>query len=177
MTSAIKQEQRFATNSGSSGAAKGSGGKPVKDGEAGAPGAPKQKIYKSKKFILALVGLLIVGYGAYTFLAPTPKAGPPVGGEYVPVSTDPLTLNLAGGHYLKIALSLQLVQGKAKAADFALTTAKASALTITEFSNRTVESLSSDAARKKLTDDLLAKLKKAYPDEVFAVFLTQFVTQ
>ena len=175
MTSAIKQEQRFATNSGSSGAAKGSGGKPVKDGEAGAPGAPKQKIYKSKKFILALVGLLIVGYGAYTFLAPTPKPGPPTGGEYVPVSTDPLTLNLAGGHYLKLAISL--VAGKAKAADFALTTAKAASLAITEFSDRTVESLSSDKARKRLTDDLLTKLQKAYPDEVFAVFLTQFVTQ
>lgn len=177
MTSAIKQEQRFATNSSPSGAAKDAGGKPAKDGKGGADGTPKPKIYKSKKFILALVGLLIVGYGAYTFLAPTPKPGPPVGGEYVPVSTDPLTLNLAGGHYLKVAISLQLVKGKAKAADFSLTTAKASALAITEFSNRTVESLSSDKARTALTADLLTKLQKAYPDEVFAVFLTQFVTQ
>jgi flagellar FliL protein len=177
MTSAIKQEQRFATNSGSPATAKGPGGKPTKDGDGGGAATAKPKIYKSKKFILALVGLLVVGYGAYTFLAPTPKPGAPAGGEYVPVSTDPLTLNLAGGHYLKVAISLQLVAGKAKAADFALTTAKAASLAITEFSDRTVESLSSDTARKKLTDDLLKQLQKAYPDEVFAVFLTQFVTQ
>jgi len=29
----------------------------------------------------------------------------------------------------------------------------------------------------KLQKDLLAKIKKAYPDEVYALFVTQFVTQ
>ena len=110
--------------------------------------------------------------GAYNFLAPHP-VGPPAGGDVV--ALDATTLNLAGGHYLKIAISVQLVQGKASATDF--TTSKAAEATIDEFSDRTVASLSSNPARKRLTADLLTKLKAAYPGEVFDVFLTQFVTQ
>ena len=113
-----------------------------------------------------------MGGGAYKFLAPHP-VGPPTGGDVV--ALDATTLNLAGGHYLKIAISVQLVKGKASTASFA--TSKAAEATIDEFSDRTVASLSSNPARKKLTADLLAKLKVAYPGEVFDVFLTQFVTQ
>ena len=43
--------------------------------------------------------------------------------------------------------------------------------------NRTVASLSSNAKRQALMDDLETKLKKAYPGEVFKVYKTTFVTQ
>jgi flagellar FliL protein len=49
--------------------------------------------------------------------------------------------------------------------------------TIDEFSNRTVTSISSGTARNKLRADLLAKVKRAYPGEVYDLFLTEFVTQ
>jgi flagellar FliL protein len=91
------------------------------------------------------------------------------------VSMDPTTLNLADGHYLKIAISVQLVKGKATTTSFF--TSHAAELVIDEFSDRTVDSLASNAARKKLSDDLLAKVKQAYPGEVYDVFMTQFVTQ
>jgi flagellar FliL protein len=146
---------------------------PAKEGgDAAAPVPPKRARLKSKKALIAIAAVLALGAGGYTFLMPS-KAGPPSGGDVV--SMDATTLNLTGGHYLKIAVAVQLVKGKATATGFY--TSHAAELTIDEFSNRTVESLSSNDARKKLTADLLVKIQKAYPGEVFNVFLTQFVTQ
>jgi flagellar FliL protein len=153
-------------------------------GKAGDPGATGEEqgggkgkgakggFFKSKKFLIAVVGVLVVGGGAYKFAMPH-KAAPPTGGDVVPI--DAMTVNLAGGHYLKLAASVQLVKGKATATDFNVSQA-AQAL-IDEFSNRTVQSLSTNAAREKLRTDLVTNVKKDYPGEVFDVFLTQFVYQ
>ena len=148
------------------------GGNPEDDAEKS--GKSKAGLFKSKKFLIAVVAVLGLGYGGYTmFLAPPPKPAPPAGGDVV--ALDPTTLNLSEGHYLKIALGIQLIKGKAAAPAFQ--TSQAQELTINEFSDRTVSSLSTNAARVKLQKDLLAKIKKAYPDEVYALFVTQFVTQ
>lgn len=138
----------------------------------GKKGTKKGSKFKSKKFIMILVAVLGVGGGAYKFLVPS-KPGPAVGGAVVPI--DATTINLTDGHYLKIAVGVQLVAGKATAESFA--TSHASELIIDEFANRSVESLSTNAARKKLTAQLVANVKKAYEGEVFDVFITQFVTQ
>lgn len=132
----------------------------------------KAKLFKSKKFLIAVVGVLVLGGGAYKFAMPH-KAAPPVGGDVVPI--DAMTVNLSGGHFLKVAAGVQLVKGKATATDFNVSQA-AQAL-IDEFSNRTVQSLSTNANREKLRKDLVTNVKKAYPEEVFDVFLTQFVYQ
>lgn len=165
---------RFGSNGTNPSRSRDAGGS-VTDRETGAPakasGGLRARL-TSKKFLVAVALLLAVAGGAYKFLAPQPVV-PPSGGDVV--ALDPTTLNLTGGHYLKIAISVQLVKGKASASDFA--TSKAAELTIDEFSDRDVASLSSNPARKKLTSDLLTKLKAAYPGEVFDVFLTQFVTQ
>jgi flagellar FliL protein len=116
--------------------------------------------------------VLVAAGGAYKFAVPHP-AGPAKPGAVVPLEAT--TLNLAGGHYLKIAISIQLVAGKGSADSFS--TSHAAELTIEQFSNRTVTSLSSNAARQRLLKDLLAHLKTAYPGEVYDVFVTQFVTQ
>ena len=102
----------------------------------------------------------------------------PVGGAAFDAFEHPLppaTLNLAGGHYLKVAVAIQLIKGKAAATDFQ--TSHAAELVIDEFSNRPVASLSTNKQRKTLTSDLEKKIKAAYPDEVYDIFLTQFVTQ
>lgn len=132
----------------------------------------KKNFLKSKKGIAVIVAVLLVGGGAYKFLMPK-KVGPPVGGDVV--ALDPNTLNLTAGHYLKIAVAVQLVQGKASATDFQ--TAKAAAAVLDEFSNRSVASLSSNAERNRLMTDLERRLKQAYPGQVFALFPTEFVTQ
>jgi flagellar basal body-associated protein FliL len=91
------------------------------------------------------------------------------------VQLDPTTVNLTDGHYLQIAVAVQLVQGKATAAGFQ--GSHAAQLVIDEFSNRSVSALSSNAARKKLATDLEKQIEHAYPDEIFAIFLTKFVMQ
>lgn len=137
-----------------------------------APAKSRRRVFKSKKALIVAAAVLAIAGGVYEFAMPS-KAGPPTGGDVV--SLDATTLNLAGGHYLKIAVAIQLVKGKADTTSFP--TSHAAELTIDEFSNRTVDALSSNDARKKLTSELLAKVQKAYPGEVYDVFLTQFVTQ
>jgi flagellar FliL protein len=137
------------------------------------PKAPAKKKSK-KKLIIIVVVVLVVVLGAYKFvLAPKPKAGPPVGGDIVSLEAN--TLNLSDGHYLKIAVDVQLVKGKAAAATFQMSHAEE--LVINQFSDRTVASLSTNAERLALTDQLEASMKKAYPNEIFSIYLTQFVTQ
>jgi flagellar FliL protein len=161
------------TTSGRPGGPNAPAGAGSKDQSAGAEETSKGKLFKSKKFLIAVAAIVLVGGGgAYKFAIPH-KPAPPAGGEVVPM--DAMTLNLAGGHYLKVAVAIQLVKGKAVATDF--DTSQAAELVIDEFSNRSVSALDTNAARKKLTAALLAQMKKAYPEEVFDVFLTQFVTQ
>jgi flagellar FliL protein len=139
--------------------------------EAKAPAKKKSK----KKLIIIVVLVLLVGGGAYKFvLAPKPKPGPPAGGDIVSLTAN--TLNLSDGHYLKIAVDVQLLKGgKATATTFQMS--QAEELVLNQFSDRTVASLSTNAERLALTTQLEAAMKKAYPDEIFSIYLTQFVTQ
>jgi flagellar protein FliL len=148
------------------------GGKVAEEEPAAAKKKGLKKLFKSKKFIMIMVAVLVAGGIGYKMFAPK-KVLPPSGGDVV--AMDATTLNLQDGHYLKVAIAIQLVKGKGTATDFK--TSQAAELTIDEFSDRTVEALSSNAARKRLKDDLEKKIKAAYEGEVFDVFLTQFVTQ
>jgi flagellar FliL protein len=142
-------------------------------GEAGDKADKKKgKKGKKKKLMIGVVGLLVVAGAGYQFMAPK-KTPPPAPGEVV--AMDATTLNLADGHYLKLAVAIELVKGKAGAADF--NTSHAAELVIDEFSNRGVVSLSSNTARGAAAADLEKKIKKAYPGKVFDIFITQFVTQ
>jgi flagellar FliL protein len=147
-------------------------------GKVGAKAAeeePKAKggLLKNKKFLLLLVLVLVVGGAAYKMLMPAPPPGPPKAGDTVVL--DPLTLNLTDGHYLQVSVAVQLVQGKATKDKFE--TSPADQLIINEFSNRTVASLSSDAAREKSLTQLKKGMDKEYPGAVFKLFYTKFVTQ
>jgi flagellar FliL protein len=148
---------------------------PAKGGAKGAGKGKKGKGGKSKKKLIIMIVLLLgVAGAAYQFLLAKPaKAGPPTGGEIVQL--DPETVNLNAGHYLKIAVAVQVVQGKSTAATFQ--GSQAEQLIIDEFSNRSVPSLSSNAMRKKLSTELEKKIKSAYDGSVFKIFLTQFVMQ
>lgn len=134
---------------------------------------PRRNPLKSKKLLIVLIAVLAIGGGGYWFLLRPHPTPPPSGGDVVALQST--TLNLRGGHYLKIAMSIQLVKGAVSAPDFS--TAHAAQLMIDEFSDRTVAAVSSKAARTRLRDELLAKIKHAYPGKVYAVFLTEFVTQ
>ena len=128
---------------------------------------------KKKKLIILVVLLLVVGGAAYKILVPPPKPGPPAAGDSVVL--DPLTLNLTDGHYLQVAVAIDLVQGKATKDKFE--PAAADQAIIDEFSNRSVASLSSRAARTQSLADLVTQMKKDYPGKVFDAHFTKFVMQ
>lgn len=169
MTSTTGRESRFQAPGGSTGRPPG-GAFGAKVAEATDAVPPKAK--SKKKLIMIVVGLLVVAGIGYKFLAPKP---PYVASGGDIVALDAQTLNLASGHYLKVGVSVQLLKAKATAANF--DTAEASELVIEEFSNRAIDTLATNDARKKLTAELLKGLKKVYPEKVWDVFVTQFVTQ
>jgi|KBSSwiStaDraftv2_1062776.scaffolds.fasta_scaffold07067_6 flagellar FliL protein len=173
MTAAASRENRWASAGGN--AAPKSGGTTGRPGgapEAAAPPAAPAKPKNKKLMIMILVAVLVVGGGAYMFFKPKPKYVPSAGET---VTLEPITVNLTGGHYLKVTLAVVLLKEKASAKDFE--TAAAAELVIDEFANRSVASLSTNEARRKLTTDLFGKLKKEYPDEIFKIHLPQFVSQ
>jgi flagellar FliL protein len=168
MTAALK-EQRTTTTGGSRHGADAKEGKGVED----ASGEKKKPFFKSKKFIIIMVLVLGVGGGVYKFMfAPKPKVVPEAG---VVVPINDMLMNLSGGHYLKLSLGIQLLKSAGAGTDFY--TADAAAAAINEFSGRSAASLLSMTTRDELMKELTAKIKKAYPDKVFNVLPTQFVTQ
>jgi flagellar FliL protein len=142
--------------------------------EKAAEEAPK----KSKKMLIIIIAavLLLGGGGAGAFFA-LHKSGPtkkpaPVPGKVVAI--DPITLNLADGHYLKLGLALQATADAAEAPDGS----QAEDIAISQFSNMSVAELSSNAQREKEKKELTEKVIKAYPEnEIMAVYFTTFVMQ
>ena len=123
-----------------------------------------------KKLVVLLVGALALGAGAYfTVLKPKP-AGPPVPGDVVKL--DAIQINLAGDHYLRIAIGLQLVKG-VKEAD----TSKAADATIGVFSGLPMAEVNDPKHRELLRKELVKELKERYEGEVMGVYFTELVTQ
>lgn len=93
---------------------------------------------------------------------------------------EPITLNLADGHYLKVGLALQLLPD-AELPDAAeeqkVAWAKAFHLSIGVFGGRTYPDLVSPAGREQAKVDLEAALRVAYPELVESVYFTEFVLQ
>lgn len=98
------------------------------------------------------------------------------------VSTiEPINVNLAGGHFLRVGVALQLVDG----VDVKLYTngksAKANDIIISYLGGHPVEDLSTAAGLKKVKDELRDKIVAAYkgPDgnEVMDIYITTFVMQ
>jgi len=166
MTATAKREAPVKGKVGAKAAEEDPKGKKGKDAKAA-------KGSKKKKLIILVVLLLVVGGAAYKILMPPPKPGPAKAGDSVVLG--PLTLNLTDGHYLQVGVTIDLVQGKVTKDKFE--TAPALQAVIDEFSNRTVASLSSRAARTKSLAELVTEVKKEYAGEVFDAHLTLFVMQ
>lgn len=121
---------------------------------------------KGKLIIMIVPVLLLAVAGVYFFVLkpskadaapktlPEPKAG-------AVVQLDPITINLAGGHFLKLSLALQ----PTAAAGSDVGGAKALDLAIGEFSGMTIDELSTAKGRTDAVDELVARVKLAYlPD-------------
>ena len=134
------------------------------------PAPPRSR----KKLVLVLVVLVgVAAAGWFFLLRPDGDAAEakPVAGEVL--SLDPMSINLAGGHYLRVGIALQVVEKPKHEVDGS----KALDLTISTLSGRQVGDLTDSAKRDAIKAELTAKVAKAYDDDVMAIYFTEFVTQ
>lgn len=127
---------------------------------------------KGRRKLLVGIALLIaaaVAGGWFFVLAPAESSGPKPG-EVVPM--EPMQINLASGHYLRLGLSLQLVEGAHK-----VDGSKAADAAITVFSGRPITEVNKPKVREHLRAELDHLLEERYHGEVLEVYFTEYVTQ
>jgi flagellar FliL protein len=162
-----------------------------KKGEA-APGAPEgEKAEKADKpkgkgnlvpAVVLAVGLLGGGYfmsqggGKAASAAEAPTTSTIALGEVVKL--DPVTLNLADGHFLKVTMALQLGKGGV-AAELTKSgrAARAANIALTVLQHKTLAELTPPAARQEAQDEISTKVHEAFGEEVVSVYWLEFVMQ
>ncbi|WP_183093922.1 flagellar basal body-associated FliL family protein [Nocardioides stalactiti] len=131
---------------------------------------------KKKLMIIAVVVLLLGGGGGYWFfLKPAPEPGPPEPGTVLPL--EPIQINLAEGHYLRLGLSLQLTVAAEEGGHGEFDGSKALDAAIEIFSGRDVAELAKGGERAKLKKELMHELEEDYHGDVMDVYFTEFVTE
>lgn len=130
-----------------------------------------------KKLIIMIVAVLLLvsaGGGGYLMLtggsAEAADAKPEKGAV---VALEPITINLADGHYLKLGFALQATAEAHEEPDGS----KALDLAISQYTDMKIAELSTAKGRDHAKAELLEKLKEAYENEVMDLYFTQFVTQ
>jgi flagellar FliL protein len=129
---------------------------------------------KKKLLVLVLVVVIALAAGYLLVLKPKGRPGPPpkpVAGSVVKL--DPITINLAGGHFLKLGLSLQ---ARADAGE-EVSGAKALDAAIELFSGRTIDDLARRDGREKAKKALVTEVSERYEDKVYDIYFTDFVMQ
>jgi flagellar FliL protein len=131
---------------------------------------------KKKLVVVALVA--VVALAAVYMLVLKPKgdgkpAEKPKPSPGAVVKLDPITVNLAGGHFLKLGLSLQ---ASADAGED-VSGAKALDAAISLFTGRTIADLAKKDGREKAKADLVKQVSQLYEDKVYDVYFTDFVMQ
>ncbi len=140
--------------------------------------APATTSRKRLVVVVLVVVLVLGGAAAYYFLgvrggAAEPAAEPePVAGAVVAV--EPISMNLADGHYLRLGFELQLTE---EAGEETPDTGKAVDAAIALFSGRSVSEVSDAAKREELKAELLHQIAELYEGEVMDLYLTNYVTQ
>jgi flagellar basal body-associated protein FliL len=86
---------------------------------------------------------------------------------------EPLTISLAGDHYVKLAFAVQFTADVTTPPD--LGAAITAAVDI--YTGHPIDTLDSEDGRAQLKSDFLARLRQAYPGTVLDVYFTQLVTQ
>lgn len=133
--------------------------------EATAKKEPKSR----KKLVMIVVAVLAIGGGGYWFTKPKP-AGPPKPGEVVKL--EPIQINLAAAHYLRIGIALQLTTSAHEADG-----SKALDATIGVFSGLPMAEVNDPKKRIELKKELEHELAELYEKEVMGVYFTEYVTQ
>jgi flagellar protein FliL len=128
---------------------------------------------KSKK--LLVIGLLVVvaAAAAWFFLLRGGSAEPEASKPGEVMALESMSVNLAGGHYLKVGLALQAVEGPAHEPDGS----QALDIAIELLSGRDMAELASAEQRQKVKEELVHRISEAYHGDVMDVYFTEFVMQ
>ncbi len=141
---------------------------------------PPAKKSRKKPLLVGVVALVAVAAAAwFLLLAPKDEAGAEPAHEEVELgevmTVEPVSLNLAGGHYLRLGIALQLTADAGAHGE--PTSAPALDAAIALFSGRDIAEVSDPAVREQLTADLAHQLEETYHGDVVDVYLTEYVTQ
>jgi flagellar FliL protein len=131
---------------------------------------------KKKLMLILLVVVLAAAGAGYFFVfkgSGNAAAEEPVAGEVL--SLDPIAVNLAGGGYLKIGITLQFTEAGSSAHEGGLDGSKAQDLVISTFSQAKPADVT--GARDALKQALKKKIIEAYDGEVMDIYYNQYVTQ
>ncbi len=132
-----------------------------------------------KKKLLLIAGplVLVIALAAVYLLVlkPSGSSGPKkvVHNPGVITTLDPITINLSGGHFLKLGLALQQDKKVAEA----VSGAKALDAAIELFSGKTIAELSTKDGRDKAKEKLVETVTEDYDNEVYDLYFTEFVYQ
>jgi len=99
----------------------------------------------------------------------------PVLGEIATV--EPININLKDGHFLRVGMALQLIEGIEKAEFEKGKTAKANDVVIEMLGGSDMAEISTAEGREKVKKELKKQLEEVYEDEVTDVYFTDFVMQ
>jgi flagellar protein FliL len=146
------------------------------------PGVEAPK--KSKKMLMIIVLAIVVlgggGAGAFFMLTGDSAAAAeekPVKGAVVGME-NALTINLADGHYLKLAFTLQAT---ADAGEAEIDNAEAIDIAIDKYTGMKVAELETEKGRQTAKAELLEEIEKVYNVDdkhiIMDIYFTQFVTQ
>ena len=134
---------------------------------------------KKKLFLVLAVLLVVAGAAAWFFLfsGGEAEAEEPVAGEVLPL--EPVTVNLAGGGYLKIGITLQGTEAAASGHGGGLDGSKALDILIATYSQAQPADVT--GAREALKESLEHQIIEAYTDHdvemVMGIYFTEYVTQ
>ena len=92
-------------------------------------------------------------------------------GVVVPI--DPITINLAGGHFLKLGMTLQASAEVAEAPSGA----KALDAAIELYSGMAIDEIATAKGREKTKKELVEKVTELYEKEIYDIYFTTFVYQ
>ncbi len=131
----------------------------------------EEKKKSPKKLILILLVLLVVlGGGTWFFVLKPSGPTEPVAGEVV--ALDPIQINLASGHYLRVGIALQLTADAHEADGSAALDAL-----IEVYSGTDLADLVTTEQRNVKKEGLMEEIDHAYHGDVMDVYYTEFVTQ
>ena len=136
-----------------------------------------------KKLVIIVVVLAVVGMAAKMTVLKKPaeeSAGGTTttlaGGELVPV--EAMSVNLADGHYLKIGVAIELVEGEqAKEFEKSGETNKVRDLIISTASTRGVAELATPEGKAAFKEELDHGAAELYEESYHGIYLTDFVMQ